>query len=127
METWVPVIGTGGDAMQLEDYFDFLASNDIRIKGSRIGIETILLDYIDLGLSAEEIALRYRTLTLEQVYATLAYYWHYRNQTDTYLQAAREHEERMIAEQERNPPPAVRRLQEMVQKRYAASEPTPAQ
>jgi uncharacterized protein (DUF433 family) len=117
----------GGDAMQLEDYFDFLAPNDIRLKGSRIGIETILLDYIDLGLSAEEIALRYRTLTLEQVYVTLAYYWHYRNQIDTYLQAAREHEERMIAEQERNPPPAVRRLREMAQKRYTTSEPASAQ
>jgi hypothetical protein len=92
-----------------------------------VGIETILLDYIDLGLSAEEIALRYRTLTLEQVYATLAYYWHYHDQADADLQAAREHEERMIAEQERNLPPAVRRLREMAQKRYAASEPTPTQ
>ena len=27
--------------MQLEDYFDFLAPNDIRIKGSRIGIELV--------------------------------------------------------------------------------------
>ena len=26
--------------MQLEDYFDFLAPDDIRIKGHRIGIET---------------------------------------------------------------------------------------
>ncbi len=29
--------------MQLEDYFDFLSPNDIRIKNSRIGIETIML------------------------------------------------------------------------------------
>jgi hypothetical protein len=28
--------------MQLEDYFDFLAPNDIRVKGTRVGIETIL-------------------------------------------------------------------------------------
>ena len=28
--------------MQLEDYFDFLAADDIRLKGSRIGIESIL-------------------------------------------------------------------------------------
>ena len=32
--------------MQLEDYFKFLAPNDIRLKGSRIGIETILYEYI---------------------------------------------------------------------------------
>jgi hypothetical protein len=27
--------------MQLEDYFDFLAADDIRLKDTRIGIETI--------------------------------------------------------------------------------------
>lgn len=32
--------------MQLEDYFDFLAPNDIRIKGHRIGIEDVLYEYI---------------------------------------------------------------------------------
>lgn len=42
--------------MQLEDYFDFLAPDDIRIKGSRIGIETVLYDYIHKAMTAEEIA-----------------------------------------------------------------------
>jgi len=28
--------------MQLEDYFNFFAPNDIRLKGTRVGIETIL-------------------------------------------------------------------------------------
>ncbi len=51
--------------MQLEDYFDFLAPNDIRLKGDRIGIETILFDYLD-GLTPEEIALRYPTLSQEE-------------------------------------------------------------
>ena len=32
--------------MQLEDYFDFLAPDDIRIKGSRIGIKSVLYEYI---------------------------------------------------------------------------------
>jgi len=32
--------------MQLEDYFSFLAPNDIRVKGTRVGIETILTDYL---------------------------------------------------------------------------------
>jgi len=35
--------------MKLEDYFDFLAPNDIRLKGHRIGIETILFDYLEQG------------------------------------------------------------------------------
>ena len=50
--------------MLLEDYFDFLAPNDIRLKGHRIGIETILFDYLELGLFAEDIAVRYPTLSL---------------------------------------------------------------
>lgn len=33
--------------MQLEDYFTFLAADDIRLKGSRIGIETILYEYFE--------------------------------------------------------------------------------
>ena len=60
--------------MQLEDYFNFLAPNDIRLKGSRIGIETILYEYIERKCSPEEIAQTYTTLTLEQVYATILYY-----------------------------------------------------
>ncbi|MCP4606563.1 MAG: DUF433 domain-containing protein [Proteobacteria bacterium] len=101
--------------MQLKDYFDFAAPNDIRLKGHRVGIETILFDYLDLGLSAEEIALRYPTLSLEQIHATLAYYGRHQAELDVYLKAAREHEERMIREQERNPSPAVKYLHQLVQ------------
>jgi uncharacterized protein (DUF433 family) len=64
--------------MQLEDYFDFLASDDIRIKGSRIGIESVLYEYIHREQSPEAIATRFPTLTLEQVYATILYYLHNR-------------------------------------------------
>lgn len=32
--------------MQLEEYFNFLTPNDIRLNGTRIGIETILYEYI---------------------------------------------------------------------------------
>ena len=71
--------------MQLEDYFAFLAPDDIRVKGTRIGIETILTDYLELGLFAEQIATRYPSLSVEQVYATLTYYWRNRAQVDTYL------------------------------------------
>jgi hypothetical protein len=43
--------------MQLEDCFDFLAPNDICVKGTRVGIETILYGHLHPGLSPEEIAL----------------------------------------------------------------------
>ena len=99
--------------MQLEDYFDFLAPTDIRVKGTRVGIETILFDYLDLGLFAEQIATRYRTLSLEQVYATLTYYWHNREQVETYLRLVEEEDERQRLAQDQHPSPAVQRLREM--------------
>ncbi len=49
--------------MDLEDYFDFLAPTDIRVKGTRVGIETILTDYLELGLFPEQIATRYLILS----------------------------------------------------------------
>ena len=64
----------------MENYFEFLSPDDIRIKGTRVGIETVLDDYLG-GASPEEIAARYRTLTLEQVYATITYYLHDRSKS----------------------------------------------
>jgi uncharacterized protein (DUF433 family) len=103
--------------MMLEDYFDFLAPNDIRIKGTRIGIETVLSDYLDLGLFPEQIATRYGTLTLEQVYATLTYYWHNQAQVDAYLRAVDDEVERQRREQDLHPSPAVKRLRELAAQR----------
>jgi hypothetical protein len=41
-------------AMQLEDYFDFLSPTDIRLKGHRVGIDTVLSYYLE-GYTPEEI------------------------------------------------------------------------
>jgi hypothetical protein len=56
--------------MQIQDYFNFLAPDDIRIKGSRIGIESVLYEYIYRAKTPEEIAQQFETITLEDVYAT---------------------------------------------------------
>ena len=71
--------------MQLEDYFNFLTPNDIRLKGTRIGIETILYDYIYHAKTPEEIAKTYSSLSLEQVYATILYYLHEQEKITNYL------------------------------------------
>ncbi|HET8631496.1 MAG TPA: DUF433 domain-containing protein [Thermomicrobiales bacterium] len=105
--------------MNLEDYFDFLAPLDIRVRGTRVGIETILSDYLELGLSPEEIAARYRTLTLEQVYATLTYYWHDRDRGDAYLRAVDEEMARQRREQDEHPSPPVARLRKLARQRDA--------
>ena len=99
--------------MQLEDYFDFLAPGDIRIKGHRIGIEIILFDFIHRGQSPEQIAARYTTLTLEQVYATITYYLHHKPAMDKYLADWIEHGERQRAEQASHPTPAMLRLRRL--------------
>ena len=112
--------------MQLEDYFEFLAPNDIRVKGTRVGIETILSDYLDLGLFAEQIAARYRTLSLEQVYATLTYYWHNREQVEAYLHSTWEEIERQRQEQNAHPSPAVQRLRKMARQRDQAHSQLPS-
>ncbi|MBC8448643.1 MAG: DUF433 domain-containing protein [Chloroflexi bacterium] len=98
--------------MELESYFDFLSPDDIRIKGTRVGIETVLDDYLN-GASPEEIAARYRTLTLDQVYATITYYLNSQKEIDKYLERWRAYAEAAWQEQQRNPPPVVRRLREL--------------
>ncbi len=70
--------------MQLEEDLDSISPDDIRVRGHRIGIETILLDYLN-GASPEEICCRYRTLSLEEVFATITYYWHRQEEVDAYL------------------------------------------
>jgi uncharacterized protein (DUF433 family) len=70
--------------MRLEDYFDFLAPDDIRLKRHPIGIEEVLHYYLD-GYTAEEIAAQLPPLSLEQIYATITYYLHNRAELDLYL------------------------------------------
>lgn len=109
--------------MQLEDYFNFLAPDDIRVKGTRVGIETILTDYLELGLFAEQIAARYPTLSVEQVYATLTYYWHNRSQVDAYLRTVERELEQQRREQDLHPSPAVQRLRELARQRKQTAIP----
>jgi uncharacterized protein (DUF433 family) len=105
--------------MELESYFEFVSPEEILIKGTRIGIETVLEDYLE-GASPEEIAARYRSMTLEQVYAALLYYLHNQTQVDAYLEAGRGYIEQAWLEQQQNPSPAVRRLRELKTQRAAS-------
>lgn len=107
--------------MRLEDYFDFLGPDDIRVKGTRIGIETILYAFMHQGLGPAEIAERYSSLALEQVYAAVTYYLHNKEAMCTYLGEWLEHGRNMRAEQDRNPPPVVLRLRQIAAERRAAS------
>ena len=101
--------------MQLEDYFDFLAPNDIRIKNHRIGIETILCEYLHRRRTAEEIVQDYDALTLEEVYATILYYLHNKEAVGKYLTDYLEYGRRSREEARRSEPEfyeRTRRLKE---------------
>jgi len=99
--------------VQLEDYFDFLSPLDIRVKGTRVGIETILTAYLDDKLPPEEIAAEYPTLTHEQIYATLTIYWRDPERWQEYLRLVDEENLRLRSEQECNPSPGILRLREL--------------
>ncbi len=105
--------------MRLEDYFVFLAPNDIRLKGTRIGVETILYDFIHRARTPEEIAQEYRSVTLEQVYATILYYLHNQEAMSAYVADWIEWGRQRRQEQELNPPPVVVRLRQLKKERDA--------
>lgn len=97
--------------MELENYFNFVQENVIRIKGNRIGIEIVLEDYLE-GVSPEEILLCYPTLNLEKIHATILYYLARKEKVEAYLERVRQLDEAAEQEQLRNPPPYVVELWE---------------
>jgi uncharacterized protein (DUF433 family) len=110
--------------MQLEDYFDFLAEDDIRLKGTRVGIETVLFDFIHRERSPETIANTYHTITLEQVYATILYYLHNKEKVSKYLADWMEWGREMRRQQEANPSPVRQRLRKLRAEQLAKSKET---
>lgn len=108
--------------MQLEDYFNFLAPDDIRIKGSRIGIETILYEYIYRSRTPEEIAQTYTSLSLEQVYATILYYLHNKEVVGKYIADWLEWGHQQRKAQALNPPPGIVRLRKIKQEQEAMKQ-----
>ena len=107
----------------LEDNFMFLAENDIRLKGTRVGIETILYEYIYNSRPPVVIADHYYySLTVEQVYATLLYYLQNQEKVGAYLENYLEYCRKAREEQAKNPSPAVVRLRKLIAEREANSD-----
>ncbi|AFZ56374.1 DUF433 domain-containing protein [Anabaena cylindrica FACHB-243] len=103
----------------IAEYFNFLSPGDIRLKNSRIGIETILYEYIDCGRSPEEIAQIYKSLSLEQVYATILYYLQNKEVISDYMNNWIEHGHKMREQQRLNPPPVSEKLRQLRIERQA--------
>ncbi len=78
-----------------------------------MGIETVVRDYQE-GASPEEIALRYPTLTLEQIHATITYYLAHADRVDAYLQTVQQHQEAAFQQSRRHPSALIHSLRESV-------------
>jgi uncharacterized protein (DUF433 family) len=95
--------------MKYDSHLDFLAPDDIRIRGTRIGIETVVHEY-ERGHTPDEIVARYPGLSLSGVFATLAYYLENKEAVDAYLATQREVSRRSRVQQDRSPSPGIARL-----------------
>lgn len=95
------------------DYLQIFTPSDIRLKGTRIGIETILHEYLERGQSADAIAQTYPSLSLEQVYAVILYYLQEPETISEYMRTWREHGQKMREQQRLNPPSVPEKLREL--------------
>jgi uncharacterized protein (DUF433 family) len=99
--------------MQLEDHFAFLAPDDIRIRGTRIGIEHVLYEYIHNAKSPEDIAQDFQTATLAQIYATILYYLENRETVGQYLADWLDYTLKAEAAYDQHPPQVTERLRQL--------------
>lgn len=108
--------------MLLEDYFEFLSPIDIRLRGTRVGIEHILYLYLYLSKTPEAIADEFTSVTLEQVYATILYYLHDPQTVGTYVAEWVEYSDKAAAEQDANPPAHIVRLRKIIEEQRSAQQ-----
>jgi uncharacterized protein (DUF433 family) len=96
-----------------EEYLDFVAPDEIRIKGHRIGIEHVLFAHLDQGVRPEALGSLFPTLSRAELDGVLAYYRLHRPEMDVYLKGVREREDAVFRQAEMSPSPAMRRVGEL--------------
>jgi uncharacterized protein (DUF433 family) len=102
-----------------DEYLDVHAPDDIRIKGTRVGIEHLLTAYM-AGSLPEEICLEFPTVTLEQVHGVIAWYLRNRAEADAYLRRWEAQARQARRQQARgDQSEVVRRLRESAAERVA--------
>ena len=92
--------------MQLEDYFDFLNEDTIRLHNQRVDIAHVLAYYHE-GYSAEQILLELPSLSLEQIHATILYALHNPVTVAAYLDRRRAVAEQLMEAYDRQEPSAL--------------------
>jgi len=66
-------------------YLEMHSPDDVRVKGTRVGIEHVLSAY-RAGSLPEEISLEFPTVTVEQVHGVIAWYLRNRTEADAYVE-----------------------------------------
>jgi uncharacterized protein (DUF433 family) len=79
------------------------ATGTIRVGNTRITLDVFLADH-RRGMTPEQIVEQLDTLTLPDVYGTLAYYYRHQAELDAYLQTRREQADQMQREIEATQP-----------------------
>ena len=102
--------------MQLEEYLDIQGPDVVWIKGHRIGLEHIVERYQE-GFSPEEIALDFPGLSLEKIYAVIAYYLHNQSEVDAYMARVNARVESAYAVRDADRSPASLRLRAIKEQR----------
>lgn len=106
-----------------DPYLDIHSPDDIRVHGTRVGIEQIIDGFLD-GSIPEAIAVEFPTVTLEQIYGVIAYYLRNRTEADAYMARLSQWSQEMRKQQleqlaRGEAPDVVRRLRMIADKRNA--------
>ena len=100
-------------------YVDVISPDEIRLKGTRVGIEQVVSAYL-AGQIPEEIAVEFPTVTLEQVHGAIAYYLGDREKTDAYLRRWRSRCRQARTDQDKaRQPELIQRLRRLAEERVA--------
>jgi len=81
----------------------------MRVGNSRVSLDSVVIGF-QQGEAPETIQRSFPSLTLEEVYGAITYYLAHRAEVDAYLEQQEQLWDRLVAEQERNPTPAMQRL-----------------
>jgi len=80
-----------------------------RVGNTRVMLDSVVAGFQD-GDSCETIRQNYPSLSLEEVYGSIAYYLGHREEVDAYLKRQRELWEKLRKQSEENPSPVLLRL-----------------
>ena len=79
------------------DLFYWTPQGTWRIAGTRVSLNSVIFSFLD-GATPEEICQDFPSLSLAQVYSTIAYYLTHRPQVDAYLQEQQQQADRLQQE-----------------------------